>query len=123
MNVLQKLSNFEIYFHRSGMKTKNFEMTIICLIILFITWSFLFLNAIRISKVPEHYINRRIQYSTARNIVCSYFNGLNWTRMIYFKDNYLKLNILKNRKDVNKFIQIRYQFKILCFNYFLSFKT
>ena len=66
MNVLQKLSNFEINFHRSGMKTYNFKMTIICSIILFITRSFSCLNAIRISKVPGHYRNRKIQYSTAR---------------------------------------------------------
>ena len=51
------------------MKTLNFEMTIICLIILFITWSFSFLNAIRILKVPGHYINRKMQYCTARTVV------------------------------------------------------
>ena len=34
-------------------------MTIIILILLFITWSFSFLNAIRILKVPGHYINRK----------------------------------------------------------------
>ena len=34
-----------------------------------LTWSFLFLNAIRISKVPGHYINRKMQYSTARTAV------------------------------------------------------
>ena len=58
--------NFEIHFHRSGMKTKNFEMMIICLINLFITWSFSYLNAIHISKVPGHNIHNKIQYSTAR---------------------------------------------------------
>ena len=41
-------------------------MTIICLIILFITWSFSFLISIRISKVPGNYINCKIQYSTVR---------------------------------------------------------
>ena len=69
MNVLQKLPDFEIHFHRSIMKTLNFEMTIICSIILFIIWSFSFLNAIRISKVPGHYINCKIQYNTARTAV------------------------------------------------------
>ena len=69
MNVLQKLPNFEIHFHRSGIKTLNFGMTIICSIILFTTWSFSFLNAICISKVPGHYINRKIQASTARTAV------------------------------------------------------
>jgi hypothetical protein len=44
MDVLQKLPIFEIHFHSSGMKT----------------WSFSFLNAIRISKVPEHFINLKI---------------------------------------------------------------
>ena len=45
-------------------------MTIICLIILFITWSFSFLSAIRLSKVPPGlYINRKTQYSTARTAV------------------------------------------------------
>ena len=44
-------------------------MTIICPIILFITWSFWFLNAIQISKVPGHYINRKKQYSTAHTAV------------------------------------------------------
>ena len=44
-------------------------MTIICSIILFITWSFSFLNAIRISKVPGHYSNYKTQYSTARTAV------------------------------------------------------
>ena len=44
-------------------------MTIICSIILFITWSLSFLNAIRISKELMHYINRKIQYSTARTAV------------------------------------------------------
>ena len=39
-------------------------MTIICLIILFTTWSFSFLNAIRISKVPGHYINHK-KFNTA----------------------------------------------------------
>ena len=42
---------------------------IICLIILFITWYFTFLNAIRISKVPGHYVNRKMLYSTARTAV------------------------------------------------------
>ena len=72
-------------FHRSGMKTWNFEMTIICSIILFITWSFSFLNAIRISKVPGHYINRKIQYSTARTAVLLFFylgaSGGFWTEI------------------------------------------
>ena len=44
-------------------------MTIICTIILLITWSFQFLNAIRISIVPGHYINWKMQYSTARTAV------------------------------------------------------
>ena len=44
-------------------------MTIICSIILFITWSFSFLNAIHISKVRGHYINHKMQYSTARTTV------------------------------------------------------
>ena len=44
-------------------------MTIICSIILFTTWCFSFLNAICISKVPGHYINRKIQASTARTAV------------------------------------------------------
>ena len=69
MNVLQKLPNFEIHFHRSGIKTQNCGMTIICSIILFTTWCFSFLNAICISKVPEHYINRKIRASTARTAV------------------------------------------------------
>ena len=48
-------------------------MTIICSIILFITGSFSFLNAIRISKEPGHYINSKIQYSTARTaVLCIY---------------------------------------------------
>ena len=82
MNVLQKLPNFEIHFHRSG-------MTIICSIILFITWSFSFLNAIRISKVPGHYINRKIQYSTARTAVStcpsktSLFVLYLWVRLLH----------------------------------------
>ena len=68
--ILQKLPNFKIPFYRSGMKNQNFEMTINFSIILFITWSFLFLNAIDISKVPGHYyINRKMQYSTARTAV------------------------------------------------------
>ena len=67
MNVLKKLP--KIYFHRSGMQTLNFKMTKIGLIILFITWSLSFLNAIRISEVPGYYINRKIQYSTARPAV------------------------------------------------------
>ena len=65
MNALKKLLNFEIHFHRSGMKTKIFEMTII----LFTTWSFKFLNAIRISKVQGYYINRKTQFSTDRTAV------------------------------------------------------
>ena len=71
MNVFQKLPNFEFFLsHRSGMKTENFEMIFICSIILFITWSFSFVNAIRISKVPGHYIIRKnMQYSTARTAV------------------------------------------------------
>ena len=40
-----------------------------CSIILFTTWCFSFLNAICISKVPGHYINRKIQTSTARTAV------------------------------------------------------
>ena len=32
-------------------------------------WSFSFLNAIRISKVPGHYINPKMQYSTALTAV------------------------------------------------------
>ena len=48
-------------------------MTIICSIILFITWSFSFLNAINISKVPEYYVNRKMQYSTARTAVLSLY--------------------------------------------------
>ena len=52
MNVLQKWPNFEIHFHISGKKTLNFEMTNIWSISLFIKWSFSFLNAIRISKMP-----------------------------------------------------------------------
>ena len=68
MNVFQKLPNFEFFLsHRSGMKTENFEMIFICSIILFITWSFSFLN--HISKVPGHYINSKMQYSTARTAV------------------------------------------------------
>ena len=51
-------------------------MTIICLIILFITWSFSFLNAIRILKVPGNYINHKIQYSTARTAVRGVFLDL-----------------------------------------------
>ena len=52
-------------------------MTIICSIILFTTWCFSFLNAICISKVPGHYINRTIQASTARTAVeISYYNIL-----------------------------------------------
>ena len=46
-------------------------MTIICLIILFITWSVSFLNAIRVSKVPGHYINHKMQYSSVRTAVNS----------------------------------------------------
>ena len=71
MKVLQKLPNFEINFHRSGIKTYNFVMIIICSIIFFILllWSFSFLNAIRILKVLGHYINRKMQYSTARTAV------------------------------------------------------
>ena len=38
------------------MKTQDFEMTIICSIILFITWSFSVFKAIRITKVPGHYV-------------------------------------------------------------------
>ena len=63
MSVLQKLLNFEIYFHRSGMNDYLINH------ILFITWSFSFLNAIHISKVPGLYVNRKIQYSTARTAV------------------------------------------------------
>ena len=44
-------------------------MTIISSIILFTTWCFSFLNAICISKVPGHYINRKIQAGTARTAV------------------------------------------------------
>ena len=44
---------------------KSWNDNIICSIILFITWSFSFLNAICILKVPVHYINRKMQYSTA----------------------------------------------------------
>ena len=44
-------------------------MTNICLNILFIKWSFSFLSAIPISKAPGHYINHKIQYSTARTAV------------------------------------------------------
>ena len=47
-------------------------MTIICSNILFITWSFSFLNAISISKVPGNYINHKMQYSTARKAVVTY---------------------------------------------------
>ena len=42
-------------------------MTIIALLL--ITWSFSLLNAIRVSKVPVHYINHKIPYSTARTAV------------------------------------------------------
>ena len=69
LKLNEKLLNFEIHFHRSGMKTQNFEMTNISSIILFITWSFSFLNAIPLSRVPGHYINRKMQYSTARTVV------------------------------------------------------
>ena len=52
---IEKLLKFEINFHRSGMKTQNFKMTIICSIILFYTMVFLFFfNAICISKLPGH---------------------------------------------------------------------
>ena len=55
-------------------------MTIICSIILFITWSFSFLIAIRISKVPGHYIKRKILFGTRQNIwvyveFCAKLNG------------------------------------------------
>ena len=55
----ERIAKIAIHFHRSGIKTK----------ILFITWSFAFLNAIRISKVSGHYINRKMQYSTDRTAV------------------------------------------------------
>ena len=51
-------------------------MTIICSIIFFITWSFSFFKAIHILKVPGHYINRNIQYSTARTAVI--LSGFVW---------------------------------------------
>ena len=40
---IAKLLNLEINFQRSGIKSYNFEMIILCLIILFMTWSFSFL--------------------------------------------------------------------------------
>ena len=66
-----KLLKFEIHFHRSGVETSTFEMIFICISIFFITWSFSFLNAFRISKVPEHFINHKTQYSTARTLYSS----------------------------------------------------
>jgi hypothetical protein len=59
-------------------------MTIICSIILFTTWCFSFLNAICISKAPGHYINRKIQTSTARTLavgvlVMHFFNSKEFT--------------------------------------------
>ena len=56
-------------------------MTIICSIILFTTWSFSFLNAVGISKLPGHYINHRMQYSTARTSVILL---LFWSFMIMY---------------------------------------
>ena len=43
---------------------------------MFIPWTFSFLNAIHISKVPGNYINRKMQYSTARTAYSSEINGL-----------------------------------------------
>ena len=62
---IEKLLNFEIHFERSGKKILNFAITIICSIILFITWPLTFFNAIaiRISKVQGHYINPKTPYS------------------------------------------------------------
>ena len=48
-------------------KLKILKWRFICSIILFITWSLSFLNAIRILKVSVHYINRKMKYSTARD--------------------------------------------------------
>ena len=66
-------------------------MTIICSIILFLRWSFSFLNAIHISKVPGHYINRKIQYSTARKAVYSlyiFFLFMNKFEILHFYNSY-----------------------------------
>ena len=72
-------------------------MTIICIIILFITLSFLFLNAFCISKVPGHYINHKIKYSTARTAVVktTNFQIFSIVQFSYAKRNtYLKLKML-----------------------------
>ena len=77
-------------------------MTIICSIILFITWSFSFLNAIRISKVPGHYINRKIQYSTARTAVESKDR---WIRKMHILDE--NDTLIKQINKIDQYLYLR----------------
>ena len=54
---------------------------------------FFALNAIRISKVPEHYINRKKQYSTARTAVL-----LNPSYLSYTLCNQIKAKLLSSQR-------------------------
>ena len=68
---IENLLNFEIHFHKSGMNLKilKWQLSAQLFGLKIITWSFLFLNAIQISKVPGHYINLKKQYSIAHTAV------------------------------------------------------
>ena len=56
------------------------------------TWSFSLLNAIRISKVPLHYLNRKILYSTARTaVMMKNYLFLDWTTDLFLLIWYLFL--------------------------------
>mgnify|MGYP006863609230 CR=1 FL=1 len=87
---------------------ENFEMTIICSIILFITWSFSFLNDMHISKVPEHYINRKMQYSTACAAVNMTFYNLWWPLRSFFHEKLLLSKNILRQKDYQSWHDIAF---------------
>ena len=95
-------------------------MTIICSIILFTTWRFSFLNAICISKVPGHFINRKFQASTARTAVQGHKRSLLCLQLRFYL---LITYLLSTFTNISNYYKIKFNLTLVifhsigCFNY------
>ena len=88
---IEKLQNFSIHFHRSGMKTQNFLNDNYLLNHLSMT----FFNAICILKVPGHFKNCKMPYCTACTVICDWLNDdlslldSDWLKYLHKKNSIL----------------------------------